>query len=830
MEKKIEISVRIRPSLPFETNTSSSEIIIQNDENNILLINDTKSFKSSFDKIFSATSNQKEIFNYIKKSISYIKKEISICIITYGQKNSGKTYTMLGGDLNIIDKKPELNLFSKANGIIPNFIIELFSMYNKKISNEIEISCNYIQLINDKIIDLLIDDNDDRKEVIKIKNDKVNGVIIEGAKEIITNNFYNVFQLIELGQQNLLLNNKNNFSYGHTIFIINILNKISNTKTKVKFCDLAGINTSNYYEKNLSKNELKILRYLNSSLSSLKNVLFTISNSFHDNNTFIPYKDSKLTQILKDTFDSKIFIIATISSISKDFNESLNTLLFVKKLQDNVNKHNNENNEEEEQNNQNKINKFKKIEDLKHLIKIRKKKRVSMESEIFDLKKENQALKNYINSNNLNHNISLVNIQKILRENKKLKDELKELTTLNEYNKNNNINSSSAEQKLKKIIPNNKNLNTINIYDDKIAKYKRIYDSADKLPILNASKSARKINLINNTISAMSSSNSCNKIKFKEKKKDRENLFRRNAKLILINSNTSNDNSNNTNSNPPNKLKTINNSRTENKNNINKTEISCLSRYIFNINNNTERKKNVDTFDDYMNIKSFKSKKPTILPLRNLNNFSGKAKIKLLNSQALTENEDEYKDLHYYNVENNSNNQNNKNEQNNNRYKNIENYNNNKQNIYNKQITNDVCKIEQNNGNNNDDEQKEESVKKNGLLQKKKTKTETNDSDNTTTQKLYITAENTNVFDESSLMNVKLNKKRLTSEDIFKLQFQRKKKQQSLDNFTKKNKIKTLHFLKGLSIGENLEIHDGRENSNDPNFKNGFSFINIKNL
>ena len=79
-------------------------------------------------------------------------------------------------------------------------------------------------------------------------------------------------------------------------------------------------------------------------------------------------------------------------------------------------------------------------------------------------------------------------------------------------------------------------------------------------------------------------------------------------------------------------------------------------------------------------------------------------------------------------------------------------------------------------------------------------------------------------------MNVKLNKKRLTSEDIFKLQFQRKKKQQSLDNFTKKNKIKTLHFLKGLSIGENLEIHDGRENSNDPNFKNGFSFINIKNL
>ena len=794
----MKISIRIRPTLPDETNCSSSDIIIQNDENNIILINDTKSFKSNFDKIFSASSNQKEIFNYIKKSTSFIKKEINFCIITYGQKNSGKTYTMLGGDLNTQGNKSDINLFSEANGIIPNFVIELFSMYNKKISSEIEISCNYIQLINDKIFDLLIDEKD-KKETIKIKNDKINGVTIEGIKEIIANNFYNVFQLLELGQQNMVLNSNNNYSYGHTIFILNILNKKSNMKTKIKFCDLAGTNIIDYHEKDLQKTELKTAHFISTSLSSFKNVLLSITNNLNEKNTntFIPYKDSKLTQILQDTLNNKIFIIATISSSPKDFDESLNTLQFVKKLQDNINKNNNNGEEQNDKNNQNKINKLKKMNDLKKSIKLNKKKGLALQNEISDLKKENQALKNYINLNSVN-NISLVNIQKILKENKKLKDELKELTSINELNiKNSNISSATSGTKSKKLINSNNNLQTIDDYDNKIIQYKYIYDSKDKLPIINGSKSERKSNFKKNTLCSLISSSSVNKIMIKKNEKDKENLFRRNARLILMSSNN----------------------KTENKE-INKTESSSLSRNLFKTNNNTERTKKLETFDDYMNNKSLKYAKPTIISVSNLNNYKATSKIKLLNDQTFSENKDEYKDLNYSN-EQNYNVQNINDEQS---------YSNKEQNNTNEQDDNiELSNTEQNNDYNIDDEQKEESNRKYCVLKKKKTKTETNDSDNTTTQKYYITAENTNLFDESSLMHVKLNKKRLTSEDIFKLQFQRRKKQQSLDNFTKKNKIKTLNFIKGLSCGENLEIIDGRGNS-EINNKNGFSFINVKNL
>ena len=448
--------------------------------------------------------------------------------------------------------------------------------------------------------------------------------------------------------------------------------------------------------------------------------------------------------------------------------------------------------------------------------KTKKKKSLIMENEILKLKKENKSLKNYINLNNIN-NISLVNIQKVLKENKKLKDELKELINKNQhYTENNNMCSATIRHKSRKLFPSTKNLNTINGYEDKIAQYKHNYNSHDKIPLLNESNSARRSNLVKNTISATISPNSFNLIKIKEKKKNKDNIFRRNAKLILVNNS---------------KLKTINYNDNESRNN-NVTENSSLSKNIFNMNsssnNKTERKKNIVTLDDYMNSKSFKFTKPTVIPVKNLNNYyNGTSKIKLLSNKNLISILDESKDQNYHNIQKNNNSFNNNSEKNINNEQN----NNNEKNNNNEQNNNiELSKSDQNNDN-NEVELKEESIKKHFLIKKKKTKTETNDSDNTTTHKLYITAENgnANIFDESSIMNVKLNKKRLTSEDIFKLQLQRRKKQQSLDNFTKRNKIKTMNFIKGLSCGENLEIIDNNGNNNEAN-KNGFSFINVKNL
>ena len=78
------------------------------------------------------------------------------------------------------------------------------------------------------------------------------------------------------------------------------------------------------------------------------------------------------------------------------------------------------------------------------------------------------------------YDVSLVNIQKVLKENKKLKDELKELINKNQhYTENNNMCSATIRHKSRKLFPSTKNLNTINAYEDKIAQYKHNYNSPE---------------------------------------------------------------------------------------------------------------------------------------------------------------------------------------------------------------------------------------------------------------------------------------------------------------------------------------------------------------
>ena len=67
---------------------------------------------------------------------------------------------------------------------------------------------------------------------------------------------------------------------------------------------------------------------INSSLSALSQVFKAIKEKI----PHIPYRNSKLTQILGDylTKDTKALMIVNISPLSSNYNESLNALNFAK--------------------------------------------------------------------------------------------------------------------------------------------------------------------------------------------------------------------------------------------------------------------------------------------------------------------------------------------------------------------------------------------------------------------------------------------------------------------------------------------------------------------
>ena len=614
--ESIQVSIRIRPFLQTEKKEKSPIEITEANGNKITIVKGNKTVETKFDKIFYQNSTQNDIFEFIKPIITSSLNGINSSILVYGQTGSGKTYTMFGEDWtfnNNIDINNEninnnnyrnifsdqfnfliepnfiVDPFSESNGIIPRLIIELFKVL--EISNDnIKISVSYIQVYNEKIYDLLIDnysfDNlKDKKEfnislkdsyekifeqpALKLREDKKKGVIIQGAKEVFVNTFYDVFQILKNGELNRKKRETNqNYlsSRSHTIFIVYFSNFSKQLSSKISFCDLAGSEKYDNRE-NYEYNHLNELKSINKSLSVLGNVIHALSKKkeskkklneterknnnlkietqnklskskntsqknifsknnksnnnknlsklkINNNNTnnnknllslssrenrnkqkilkssksnsnyentnlnsgtqevqffkiHVPYKDSQLTYLLKDSLggNSKTYIIANISPNEINFEESYNTILFAaraKKIEtkiipnklfdDNfqlsnknenninlINKNfNNENNlninDFIDNNNEEKMMKLNdEINELKRLLDVKTKSGTltSIQEEFIKLKEENFELRNYVD------NIDNNNISRIIRENQKLKKEIKDLKS-NPYDKKEN--------------------------------------------------------------------------------------------------------------------------------------------------------------------------------------------------------------------------------------------------------------------------------------------------------------------------------------------------------------------------------------------------------
>ena len=493
--EKLKVLVRIRPFIQNEDRNNTGLNIDTGNSQRIEISKSLKKFEATYDKILGEKCTQKDVFNFVKPCLNFIKKGINCTILAYGQTGSGKTYTMFGGEWAMNDQSTDyeqrkkfnkdkynfilndeltIDPFSPTNGIIPNLIMNLFQTYGAYGSNgnDIIITCSYIQIYNEQVYDLLIDEDEAKEEKVrfnlesrvgrnvnekpikqkplKIKYDKVNGVTIDGANEIRTPTFYDIFELLRQGEINRKIRqtNKNEMSSrSHTIFIINIQNLKTNVVSKIKLCDLAG---SERYDSGQSYKKLHFneMCNINKSLLILGNVIHSLGTSNSAINlggtskkkntkTFAPYKDSKLTQILEDSLggNSVTYLIATISPCDDNFEETISTLKFADRAHSITSKVSM--NQLSSKDDGYKSKEFNKICDelfqLKQLLNIRKKRGTlePIQEELLKLKDENSQLKKYLGGGkNVNR------IQQLIEENKNLRKEIKNLTEMNKSLKN----------------------------------------------------------------------------------------------------------------------------------------------------------------------------------------------------------------------------------------------------------------------------------------------------------------------------------------------------------------------------------------------------------
>ncbi|XP_034045259.1 kinesin-like protein kif7 isoform X2 [Thalassophryne amazonica] len=326
----VQVAVRVRPLLPKERLHCHESCIIADSELCRVTLGHDRHFHCDF--LFEETCCQEEVYEVaVQPLVDAFFQGFNATVFAYGQTGSGKTYTI--GEANISSFRDE------EQGIIPRAVANIFRLLDENDLTDFSVRVSYLEVYKEEFKDLL--EMETASKDIHIREDKGN-IVLCGIKECEVEGFDEVLSLLESGntaRHTGATQINPNSSRSHTIFTMHMDQRRGSSRlygtatsagpqmlsSKFHFVDLAGseriLRTGNTGER------LKESIQINSGLLALGNVIGALGDPKRKG-SHIPYRDSKITRILKDSLggNSKTLMVACVSPSSSDFDESLNTL------------------------------------------------------------------------------------------------------------------------------------------------------------------------------------------------------------------------------------------------------------------------------------------------------------------------------------------------------------------------------------------------------------------------------------------------------------------------------------------------------------------------
>lgn len=249
-----------------------------------------------------------------------------------GQTGTGKSFSMTG-----LRDPPELR------GIIPNAIDHIFSHISRNAEKKFLVSVSFLEIYNEEIRDLIGSDGPTSPRGLDIKEHPEKGVYVKDLSTRVVMNSQEMEELMDCGNKQrsvgaTLMNAES--SRSHSIFSISIESCDRNSEArivvgKLHLVDLAG--SERQSKTGASGNRLKEAAKINLSLTALGNCISALVDG---KSSHIPYRDSKLTRLLQDSLggNSKTLMIATMSPVDYNFDESVSTLRYANRAKQIKNK------------------------------------------------------------------------------------------------------------------------------------------------------------------------------------------------------------------------------------------------------------------------------------------------------------------------------------------------------------------------------------------------------------------------------------------------------------------------------------------------------------
>ncbi|XP_018357909.1 PREDICTED: kinesin-like protein Klp10A isoform X2 [Trachymyrmex cornetzi] len=279
-----------------------------------------------FDYAFDETCNNEIVYKYTAKPLvqTIFEGGMATCF-AYGQTGSGKTHTM-GGDFNGKTQDCKKGIYA----MVAKDVFKCLKLAKYRPLNLV-ISASFFEIYSGKVFDLLAD-----KEKLRVLEDGKQQVQIVGLTEKVVETCDEVLKLIQHGNSARTSGQtsaNSNSSRSHAVF--QIIARIPGTHKvhgKFSLIDLAG-NERGADTSSANRQTRMEGAEINKSLLALKECIRALSRK----GTHLPFRASKLTQVLRDSFigeKSKTCMIAMISPGMSSCEHSLNTLRYADRVKE----------------------------------------------------------------------------------------------------------------------------------------------------------------------------------------------------------------------------------------------------------------------------------------------------------------------------------------------------------------------------------------------------------------------------------------------------------------------------------------------------------------
>ncbi|XP_062577670.1 uncharacterized protein LOC134239507 [Saccostrea cucullata] len=325
-DEKIKVCVRKRPLNKKEIKSGEADIVSA-ESTTTLTVNEPKlavdltphtlQHEFIFDEVFDEACGNEDVYiRAARPLINCIFEGGSATCFAYGQTGAGKTHTMIGSR-----EIPGLYLLASH---------DIFSIIESgRYGQGIKVWVSYFEIYCGNLYDLL-----NKRNRLHAREDGSHKVCIAGLTETQATDVNSLLQILEYGNS---VRSKGatgvnpDSSRSHALLQLEIRDSKDKKLGRMSFIDLAGSERASDVTDTDKQTRMEGAE-INQSLLALKECIRSIDQE----SKHTPFRQSKLTHILKDSFvgNSRTCMIANISPTQSSCEHTLNTLRYADRVKE----------------------------------------------------------------------------------------------------------------------------------------------------------------------------------------------------------------------------------------------------------------------------------------------------------------------------------------------------------------------------------------------------------------------------------------------------------------------------------------------------------------